>query len=95
MFDGTSMVKPMDSQWMKSEKINRISQQVEGEATLLSSDRSVSFEITLEVRQNGDHVADEDADDDEDQGQIMRDVQDSAVGRTQKIHVSPFGSLQT
>jgi len=47
------------------------------------------------MRQNGDHVADEDADDNEDKGQIMSDVQDSAVGRTQKIHVSPFGSLQT
>jgi len=34
----------------------------------------VSFEITPEVTQDDDHVADEDDDDIEDQGQVMSDV---------------------
>jgi len=38
-----------------------ISQQAESDATPPSLGRSVSFEITLEVTQGGDHVADWDA----------------------------------
>ena len=76
---------------MESEKINRISQHVESDATPPSSDNSVSFEITPEVTQCGDHVA---YADDEDQGQIMGDVQDSLQHEEpEKIHVSPIGSL--
>ena len=60
-FDDASMVKPTDSQQVKSEKISRISQQVESEATLPPPDRTMSFEITSEVTQGCDHVADEDA----------------------------------
>jgi len=56
---------------VESEKTNRISQQVESDATPPSPDISISFEITPEVTQDGDHVADEDADDDEDQGPVM------------------------
>ena len=62
------MVEPPNSQQVKSEKTDRILQQVESDATLPSLDRSVSFEITPEVTQGGDHVADQDAKDDEDQG---------------------------
>ena len=53
-FDETSMVKSMNSQQVESEKINRISQQVENDATPLFSDKSVSFEITYEVTQGDD-----------------------------------------
>ena len=82
-FDEASIVKPTDSQQVESEKTNRISQQIESDDTLLSPDSSVSFEITLEVIQGDDHVANEDADNDENQGQIMGDVQDFiAVERT-------------
>ena len=45
---------------MESEKTNRISEQVESDATPQSSDRSISFEITHEVIYGDDHVADED-----------------------------------
>jgi len=45
---------------VESEKIDRISQQVKSDATPLSLDRSVSFEITPEVTQDGDHVANQD-----------------------------------
>jgi len=41
---------------------------VDSGATPPSLDRPVSFEITPEVTHGGDHVADQDADDDEDQG---------------------------
>ena len=64
-FDKASMMKPMDSQQVESDKTSRIWQQVESDATLSFPDRSVSFEITPEVTQDGDHVADED-DEDED-----------------------------
>ena len=47
---------------------------MESDATPSSPDRSISFMITPEVTQGGDHVADEDADEDEDQGLIMGDI---------------------
>ena len=53
---------------MKREKTNRTSRQVESDPTP-SPDRSVLFEITPEVTQGGDHVADQNTDDDEVQGQ--------------------------
>ena len=76
------MKKPTDSQQVKSEKTNRISQQLENDTTLSFPDSLVSFEITTKVIQSGDHIADEDADD-ENQGQVVCDIQDSiVVGRT-------------
>jgi len=42
---------------VESEKTNRILQQVESDATPLSPDNSVSFEITPKVTQCDDHVA--------------------------------------
>jgi len=65
-FDKTSMMKPTDSQHVESEKTNRISQQVESDGTPPSPDSLVSFEITHEVTQDDDHIADEDVDDDKD-----------------------------
>ena len=41
---------------------------MESDATSPSLKRSVSLEIIPTVMQGGDHVADQDADDDEDQG---------------------------
>ena len=64
---------------MEIEETKRISQQVEGDDTLPSLERSVSLEIILAVTQGTDHVADQDADNDEDQGQTMGDVQGSIV----------------
>ena len=61
------MVKPMYSLQVESEKTNRITQQVDSDATLLSPDSLVSFESTPEVTQGDDHVADEDVDDVKDQ----------------------------
>ena len=55
----------------------------ESDATPPTPDRTVSFEITPKVTQGGDHVADEDANIDEDQGVIMGNVQGSiAIERT-------------
>jgi len=58
---------------------DRILQQVSSDATIPSLDRSVSFEIIPVVTQNGNHIADQDADDDEDQGHAIGDVQESIV----------------
>ena len=64
---------------------------MKSDATLLSPDRSVSFEIAREVTHGGVHVADEDVDDDEDQGSVMGDVQDSiTVGRTRRNSCKPI-----
>jgi len=62
-FDEASIAKPTDSQRVESEKIKRIPQQIENNATPPSIDSSVSFEITPEMTQGDDHIADEDADD--------------------------------
>jgi len=78
---------------MEIEKTNKISQPIESDATPLSPESSVLFEITHKVTQDGDHVTNYD----EDKGQVMDDIQDSiALGRTRrKIHVSPVSSLLT
>jgi len=58
---------------------------VESDATSPSLERSVSLEIISTVTQGSDHVANQDTDDDEDQGQAMGDVHESiAVGRTRR-----------
>ena len=56
------MVNPTDPQQVESEKTSKISQQVESDATITPPDTTVSFEITPEVTQGGDQVADENAD---------------------------------
>jgi len=66
-FDEASMVKSMNSQQVENENTNRISQQVESDATPSSPDSLVLLKITLNVIEGDDHVADEDAYDDEDQ----------------------------
>jgi len=56
---------------------------VESDATSLSLERSVSFEVIPSVTQGDDQVAEQDAYNDEDQGQTMGNVQESfAVERT-------------
>jgi len=58
---------------------------VESAATSPSLERSVSLKIIPTAIQDSDHVADQDTDDDEDQGQAMGDVHDSiAVERIKK-----------
>ena len=63
-FDEVSMVKLTDSQQVESEKISKISQQIESDATPPPPNRTILFEITPEVTQGGDLVADQDAEDD-------------------------------
>ena len=55
-------------------KIKDISQQVESDTTSPSLERTVSVEIILAVTQSTDHVADQNVDNDEDQGQAMDNV---------------------
>jgi len=66
-FDKALMVKPTDSQHVKSEKTNKISQKMEYDTTQPSPNSPVSFEITPEVTRGDDHAADEDTN--EEQGQ--------------------------
>ena len=83
-------MKPSNSQQVKSETIEGISQQVESDATSPSLKRSVSLEIIPMVIQSSGHVAKQDANDDEDQGQAMSDVQKSiAVGRIKRNSHKP------
>ena len=71
-FDEASMMKPKNSQQVKSQTTDMISQQVESDATLPSLERSISFEIIPAVTQSGDHEVDQDvAAADEDQGHVM------------------------
>jgi len=67
-----------------------ISHQVESDVTSPSSDNSVSFKITPEVTHGDDHATDENADDFEDQGHVMGNVQDStAVERVRRNLYKP------
>jgi len=96
-FDEASMLKPTISQKVdiektkgisqqaEIEKTKGISQQVESDATSPSLERLVSLEIIPMVTQDSDHVADQDTDVDEDQGQAMSDVHEFiAVERTRR-----------
>jgi len=83
-------LKPTISQQVEIEKTKGVSQQVESDATSPSLERSESLEITPTVTQDSDHVADQDTDNDEDQGQTMGDVHESiAVGRTRRNSCKP------
>jgi len=70
-FDEASMMKPVDSQQVESKKTEGISRHLESDATSPSLERSISFKIIPMVTQGGDHVADQNTDDDEVQGQAM------------------------
>jgi len=92
-FDQTSMVKLTNSQQVESQMANMILQQVKSDATSLSPERSVSFEVIPSVTQEDDQVAEQDVDN-EDQEQAMGNVQEYiAVERTWRNHVNPVGSL--
>ena len=52
---------------------------MESDATSPSLERSVSLEIIPTVTLDSDQVAEQDADDEEDQGQIKGDVHESAA----------------
>ena len=81
-FDETSMMKPINSQQVESKMTDRISK---SGATSPSLDRSILFKIIPTVTQGSDHVADQDTDDDENQGQVMGDVHESIlVKRTRR-----------
>jgi len=58
-------------------KTKKVSQQVESDVTSPSLERSVSLEFIPTVTQGNDHVAEQHADDNEDQGQVMGDVHES------------------
>ena len=57
------MVKPTDSQQVESKKTTEVSQRVKSDATPRTPGSSVSFEISLTMTQNENHVADEDTED--------------------------------
>ena len=79
------MLKPTISQQVEIERTKEVSQQVESDATPPSLERSVSFEIIPKVTQGSDQLAEQDADDDEDQEQVMVDVHESiADGRPKR-----------
>ena len=59
------MMKPTNSQQVESQTTNMILQQVESDVTSPSLNRSVSLEIIPVVTQGGDHVADQDVDDED------------------------------
>ena len=95
-FDEASMMKPTSSQQVESETTDRISQQVESDAISQSLERSVSLEIILVVTQDDDHVANQDANDDEDQGRPMGEVHNPLqLKEPEKIHICSVGSLLT
>jgi len=58
---------------------------VENNATSSSLDRTVSLEIIPAVTQGSGHIADQDVDNNEDQGQVIGDIQKFiAVGRARR-----------
>ena len=65
-FDEASMMNPTNSQEVESETIDRISQQVENDDTSPSLEKLVSIKIISTGTNGDDHVADQDAGDDED-----------------------------
>jgi len=63
---------------------------VESDATPPPPDRTVLFEITPEVTQGGNHLSDQDVENDDDQWQVMGDVQESiANGRAWRNPCKP------
>ena len=68
------MVKPANSQQVESQTVNKILQQVESDAISTSLERLLSFEITPQVTQRNDQVAEQDVDNDKDQGQAVGDI---------------------
>ena len=72
--DEASMMKPTNTQQVESEKTKRISQQVESDAISPSLERLILLEIIPAVTKCGDHVADQDIDDNENQGHVMGNV---------------------
>ena len=62
------MMKLEDSQQIESKKTEGILQQIESDTTLSSLERIVSFKTITIVTRGGDHVANQDAGDDENQG---------------------------
>ena len=83
-------MKSTISQQVEIERTKEVSQRVKSDATSPFLEKSVSLEIIPTVTQDSDQVAEQDADDDEDQGQIMGDVHESiAVGRTRRNSCKP------
>ena len=84
-FDEASMWKLKISRQVEIVKTKEVSQLVENDANPPSLESSVSLRIMPKVTQGNDQVAEVDADDDEDQEQIMGDVlESSAVRRPRK-----------
>ena len=65
------MLESTISQQVEIERTKEVSQQVESDTTLPSLKRLVSLEIIPKVTHGSDQVAEQDADDDEDQGYVM------------------------
>ena len=81
---------PINSQHMESKKTTEVSQQEESEATPRIPGSSISFKIPAIVTRAEIHVADEDTEDIENQGQGIGQVQDSfAAGRDRRNPQKP------
>ena len=88
------MLKPIISQQVKIEKTKRVSQQIESDATSPSLERSVTLEFIPTVTHGSNHVADQNTDEEEDQGQAMGNVHESLqLEESEEIHVSPVSLL--
>jgi len=84
------MLKSTISQQVEIEMTKEVSQQVESDATSPSLERTVSLEIIPTVTLGSNQIAEQDADNDEDQGQLMGDVHESvAVGRPRRNSRKP------
>ena len=75
------MLKPKISQQVEIIKTKEVSQPVENDADPLSLESTASLRIMSRVTQGNGQAAEVDADDDEDQEQIMGDVPNSSAVR--------------
>jgi len=95
IFDEASILKSTISQQVEIERTKEVSQQVESDATSSSLERSVSLKIIPKVTQDSGQVAEQDADNDEDQGLVMGDVHESVqLEDPEEIPANQVGSLQ-
>ena len=89
------MLKSTISQQVEIERTKEVSQQVKRDATSPSLERSASLEIIPKVTQDSDKVAEQDADDDEDQGTLwVMSMNLLQLEDPEEIHANQVGLLQ-
>jgi len=86
------MLKSTISQQVEIERTKEVSQQVKRDATSSSLERSASLEIIPKVTQDSDKVAEQDADDDEDQGTLwVMSMNPLQLEDPEEIHANQVG----